>query len=63
MDNTQPRFSRKITSTGNSPCITIPKELMEFIDLNDTDEVEMIARTGTKGRYIAFWKKEKRMKV
>jgi len=35
-----------------------PKELLEFIESKDGDDVEMIAQTGKRGRFIAFWKKE-----
>jgi len=58
MDDKQPRFSRKIQTTGTSICVTIPKELLEFIESKDGDDVEMIAQTGKRGRFIAFWKKE-----
>ena len=57
MDKQQPIFTRKVITTGNSLCITLPKELMNFIEVEHGDDVLLIAQTGKKGKYISFWKK------
>jgi len=50
------KFKRNIGQSGNSASVTIPKELMEYIEGNVGDEVEMFGDKGKHGKYIAFWK-------
>lgn len=63
MDLEQPKFSRKVIQNGSSLVITLPQEVLQYLEIEFGDEIEMIAKKGNKGRYAAFWKKEKRMKV
>ena len=51
------RFKRKIHAVGDSFGLTIPRELISFLDMNKGDEITIIADVNSKGqRYGAFFK-------
>lgn len=52
------KFTRTIGNKGGAVGIGIPKQLVEYLELNNGDEVILIGDTGKHGKYIAFWKKE-----
>jgi len=56
MDNLV-KFERKIIEIGGSYGITIPEELLQFLDASKGDEIIMVGDIKTHGKFIAFWKK------
>lgn len=53
-------FKRKVFPTGGSLAVIIPPELLDYLQLEDSHEVEMSGYTGNKGKFIALWKKKGR---
>ena len=57
-DKTGILFTRKVQPLANSSlCVTIPRELQDYCDIREGDEVNMTAYKKSKGKFIAFWKK------
>lgn len=50
------RFRRKIGKTGDSLMVTIPSELVEFVDVENGQEVTITGETGKKGKFLAIFK-------
>lgn len=57
MDKNQVTFKRKIGQTGNSVGITLPKELLEYINASEGTEIALAGFNGKHGKFIAVWKK------
>ena len=53
------KFKKKIFATGASLAITIPPELIAFIDAKEGDEVTLIGHLGSHGKYLAMFKEKK----
>ncbi len=50
-------FQKKIYVTGGSHALTVPLELINFLELKEGDEINLAAYTGKRGKYISLWKK------
>jgi antitoxin component of MazEF toxin-antitoxin module len=49
------RFRRKIGKSGDSIMITIPPELVEFLNIQQGQDLTMTAETGKKGKFMAVF--------
>ena len=50
------KFKRIVGEKGESLAITIPVEIVEYLDIKNKDEVTMTAEKGKHGRFIAVFK-------
>ncbi len=48
-------FKRTAVGKGNSLGVTIPPEIIEYLELKEGDEISMIAEEGKHGCYASFW--------
>ncbi len=60
VEQNQVKFKRKVFITGGSLAIIIPPELLDYLQLEDGNEIEMSGYNGKKGKFIAVWKKKGR---
>ena len=58
----KPKWTRKIQAIGNASGITLPKELLEFLQLKKGSEIHAIGDTGKHGKYIALWNPKQKAK-
>lgn len=59
MENGVPiTFATRVISIGGSKYISIPPELVEFLNLDNNVELNIAAQKGKHGKYIAFWRKD-----
>lgn len=49
-------FKRKLRDIGNVLGISIPLELLEFLEAKKDDKLNMTARTGKAGKGICIWR-------
>jgi len=49
------QFTRTLIKTGSSLAITIPPEMIEYLELKEGDEIKMVGDKGKHGRFAAFW--------
>lgn len=59
MEQDTVQWEQPIASKGNTPAVSIPIQLRNYLNIDIGDTVVMIAQTGKHGKYIAFWKKQK----
>jgi len=52
------QFKRQIVSVGGSIGITVPPDLLQYLELKPKDIVVIQDENGKKGKYITIWKKE-----
>lgn len=53
-------FTRTIRKWGDgSYAFVIPPDLIRYLELEEGDEVTLIPQEKNKGKFAAFWKKEK----
>ena len=57
----QVQFKRKLSPTGDSLKITIPKELLTFLGAENGTELTLSGYNGKYGKYIAVWVSEEAM--
>lgn len=57
METDKPTIRRNVFSVGGSNAVTIPKEIVEYIGLQDGDELCFAAERGKHGKFISMWKK------
>lgn len=50
------KFNRKLISTGGSKALTLPEELVKFLDIDVGDELIVIPDKGKHGKFIAVFK-------
>lgn len=50
-------FEKKVYASGGSLALTIPTELLNFLEIDEGTEIRLGAYHGKHGRYIAIWKK------
>ena len=50
------KFTRKLGPKGGSMGTAIPPELVDFLGLQDGEEITMTAETGKFGKFIALFK-------
>lgn len=50
------KFKRKIMKTGDSKAVTLPEEILRY--LNNPEEVYIMPETGKHGQYISIWNKK-----
>lgn len=50
------KFKKKIITSGGSLVVSLPKELLEFINAEKDDDIIMIGDESKHGRYIAIFK-------
>jgi len=55
MNKDKPKWTRKIQAVGNASGITLPKEILEFLNAKQGSHLNVIGDTGKHGRYIAIW--------
>ena len=53
-------FERKASTSGNSIVISLPPELMAYLDIKQGDDLCLIGQEKKKGKFLAIWKKEDR---
>lgn len=58
MDENKIKFERKVIKFGDSRGITLPPELIEWI--NNPEEIVMQNENGKHGRYISIWNKKQK---
>ena len=51
-------FKRKIGFKGNSLSVSIPPELMEYLEAKEGDEVCLYGDRGKYGKFLAIWVKD-----
>lgn len=49
------KFKRKIAYKGTSPGITIPQELLEYLEVKIGDELNLVGKKGKYGKFIAIF--------
>ena len=57
-ENEKIKFKVQLIIHGGSKGINIPKELLEFLDIIEKDELVIIPDIGKKGKFIAIFKEE-----
>jgi len=58
MINEQVKFQRKIGTIGTSVGVTLPPELLDYLDIEKGSEVIMVGDSSKHGKFIAIWNKE-----
>jgi len=53
-------FEKKITKSGGSKSILIPKDIAKYLDLDFGTEILMMDEKGKHGKYISFWRKDQK---
>ena len=56
MDKEQVKFKRKISPIGNSIGITLPRELLDYLEASEGIELALSGFKGKHGKFIAIWK-------
>jgi len=51
------QWTRKITKIGGSMHISIPTDLVDYLDLQAGDVVTIQDDNGNHGKFISMWKK------
>jgi antitoxin component of MazEF toxin-antitoxin module len=51
----KPIFDKTIRSQGDSLVMSIPTELVRYLELTEGTKVELIADVSKHGRYIGIW--------
>jgi len=51
-------FRRKLRDVGNVLGVSIPLELLEFLEAKKDDKLNMTARVGKSGKGICIWRCE-----
>jgi len=52
----QPIFKRSFGNKGGVMAIAIPNELIEYLNLDNGDELCIMGEVGKHGRYFSVWK-------
>jgi len=52
------QFERKITAYGGSTGMTLPTDLLKYLNLEQGDRVYVKDEMGKHGPFITIWKKE-----
>jgi antitoxin component of MazEF toxin-antitoxin module len=50
------KFKRVIRVQGGSLVLTIPQELIDFLETKDNDELTLIGSSGKKRKFLAIFK-------
>ena len=50
------KFKKTIIEWGNSKAMSIPTELIEFLEIDVGDQVCLIPQEGKKGKFIAIFR-------
>lgn len=50
------KFRRKLGPKGPTVGITIPKELMVFLDIEKGETIVLMPERGKHGKYLSLWK-------
>lgn len=58
MNDTNPKYERKVIEIGNSKAVTIPTEILEW--LGNPEEVFIMNDSGKYGKFIAIWNKKQK---
>ena len=58
MEQNTVSFKHKISQIGGTVGTTIPKELIEFLDVKEGTDIRLGGFSGKYGRYIAIWAEE-----
>ncbi len=56
------QFTRTIIKIGSSLAMTIPPEMLEYLELKEGNEIKMVGDTGKHGRFAAFWSQKQQAK-
>jgi len=52
------KFKRTVIDLGGSAAVTIPIELLNFLNMKKTDKAILVGENGKHGNFIALWKLE-----
>lgn len=53
------KFERNLRKAGDSIVFSVPKEILDYINSNDGDQIFVMPEYGKHGKYISIWKKQK----
>jgi len=59
MERQNINFERPILKVGGSLAITLPQEIINYLELKEGTKIEMMGEKGSKGKYASIWKKDK----
>lgn len=48
-------FKRKAVEQGGSIMVTIPPELLEYLEIQSGDEIGILSEISKYGKYISLW--------
>lgn len=54
-------FKKQIGSKGNVLGVTIPVELLDYLEATNGTEVVMCADSGKHGRFVSMWVEKKKV--
>ena len=50
-------ITKKLTNAGGSIALIIPRDVCDYLGVDETSDVVMKIEEGKHGRYVSFWKK------
>ena len=53
------QWKKKIIRIGNSKGIYIPSELLEYLGIDEGDELILQDDVGKHGKFVSFWSEER----
>ena len=56
--NDNPKYGRKVISIGDSKAVTIPTEILDWLE--NPEEVYIMSDTSKHGKFIAIWNKKQK---
>lgn len=62
MDKDSVKFPRKAFEQGGSISITLPPELIDYLDLREGGEITLAADKSKHGRFVALWNEKQQKK-
>ena len=52
------KFNRKIRNIGGSLGITLPKEVFDYLEVKENEDVIAVPSIGKKGKFVFIYKKQ-----
>lgn len=52
------KFERTIRKSGDSISFSMPKEILDYLELKEGTPIQITPEKGKHGKYIAIWKKQ-----
>ncbi len=53
-------FERKIVKQGGSLTIILPRDICNYLKLDDGTEIRIAVQEGKFGKFISFWRKDQK---